>query len=199
MTTQLHKAPNERPLGRNQQISLNVKNATIQILMSADAEELTFEKVAQQAGVNRSTLYRRWQSKDRLITWALLEHQRQKLPPIDTGSVEDDFVTLILELDKQLSEPIGKHFIRFSVSAGMNNLDASEALADFWSERTKGATYYITRAMDRGEIKPDIDTYFLLEQIFGAYYFRHVRGVQGRIDKKQVQKYVHYALLPVLN
>ena len=48
MTTQLHKAPNERPLGRNQQISLNVKNATIQILMSADAEELT-----QQCGLSR--------------------------------------------------------------------------------------------------------------------------------------------------
>ena len=169
-------------------------NATMEFILSDQRQDFTFEEVAQKANVNRTTLYRRWKSKPRLIAWAMLEHQNTNLPDCNNGSLEEDFVELMMALDVQLNGPLGKWFINFSIFEAAKDPAVAEAMQTFWEGRLKAVSVLIDRAIERKEVSPDIDALFFIEQVFGAYYFRLIRGVDRPLTEEDAHKLVRHAL-----
>ncbi|MTH94596.1 TetR-like C-terminal domain-containing protein, partial [Roseibium sp. RKSG952] len=143
---------------------------------------------------NRTTLYRRWGTKARLIAWVLLEHQKTNLPQIDTGSVEADLVELMLLLDNQLNSQIGRWFIQYSAIEAANDPTVASAMQTFWQARLEAVSGLVRRGVPRGEIDPEADIPFLLEQVFGAYYFRLIRNPGQPLSREDAARYVRCAL-----
>src|SRR4029453_17126372 len=89
-------APRRRPGGRSARVRSAVLGATLALLAERGFDGLELPEVAVRAGVNASTVYRRWGSKTRLVGEALLERARPLSPTPDTGALRTDRERLFL-------------------------------------------------------------------------------------------------------
>jgi AcrR family transcriptional regulator len=83
--------------GRPRRIEVDraIVAATLDILVEEGYTALTVEAVAARAGVGKTTLYRRWPSKDLLIADALAS-VNDELPPVPAaGSIRDRLVEML--------------------------------------------------------------------------------------------------------
>jgi AcrR family transcriptional regulator len=171
----LHNAPRARPAGRSARISRDVMQATLEILSEEGAGDLSFEKVAVRAKVNRATLYRRWENKARLLSWVLMAYMEENAPTPDTGSLEDDLVAMMLSLDEVMNSPMATAFFQvMSVDAGRDDTVA-DAVKTFWRRRFELADGMVEKAIERSELPADVDRQFLLDQVFGPFFYRLIR------------------------
>ncbi len=81
---------------------------------------LSYERVAKQAGVNRTTIYRRWPKKIELVRDMILTRVGFDKTPPDTGSARGD----LLEIGKRIAK-----FVNSIVGARVMHL-VSEQLED---------------------------------------------------------------------
>ena len=68
--------------------------ATADLLAEVGYEALTFEAVAQRAGVHKTTVYRRWPTKPDLVADAARERSVQLVEVPDTGTLLGDLTAL---------------------------------------------------------------------------------------------------------
>lgn len=71
-----------------------VLDAVIQELCEVGYTGLRYERVAERAGVNRTTLYRRWATKPDLVRDAVLAMQGAGAIPPETGSLRGDLMAM---------------------------------------------------------------------------------------------------------
>ena len=189
----LQQAPKLRTGGRSARIGRDVMRATIDILSEGGVDELTFENVAARANVNRATLYRRWESKPRLLTWAMLEFMAEQVPTPDHGNLLDDLVEVMLNLDSALNSPVGAGFFQVIAIDARKDATVGKAVAAYWQQRFRLAEKLLRRGVERGELDPAVDSDLLLDQVFGPFFYRTLRG-GGRITAKQAKRLVAHAL-----
>src|SRR3712207_8885803 len=85
----------ERPLhrgGRPRDPSRDaaIKAALLRLLGEVGYGGLTMDAVAEQAGVGKATIYRRWPTKQQLIADSILDLGSVLTVPPDTGSLQED-------------------------------------------------------------------------------------------------------------
>ena len=170
-----------------------VREAAIALLLDEGLGGFTLDKVSKRAEVNRTTLYRRWGSRERLLTWALLEHQRVTIPQPDTGSLDKDLVALALSLGQEVAGPLGAMFATLFADHRARDPEIDAALKDFWTERDRLAGEILQRGIDRGDIGENVDGGLLLEMLFGTVYFRILRGGKAP-SREAVERLVAHVL-----
>lgn len=69
---------------------------------------MTVENVAQRAGVHKTTVYRRWKDRERLLIDALAEHMATDIPVPDTGAIETDLRALARSIVQAFTSPAGQ-------------------------------------------------------------------------------------------
>ena len=75
--------------GRGPKVRSAVLAATLSELTETGYAAMTIENVAQRAGVHKTTVYRRWQSRERLVADAVTELAGTRVPSrIQTTSVQ---------------------------------------------------------------------------------------------------------------
>jgi AcrR family transcriptional regulator len=131
-----------------------ILTTTLDVLAERGYERLTLDEVAARTGKAKTTLYRRWATKEELVLAALRAAGRppeaDRLP--DTGSLRTDLLAVID------SEWLGGSERRSSIFAGLSNLSrSSERLAAVL--RTEVTQPYVEvyrllleRALERDEI-----------------------------------------------
>ena len=62
-----------RPGGRTARTRAAVFAATLNELVASGYTQASIEAIAERAGVHKTTIYRRWRTKDRLIAEALAD------------------------------------------------------------------------------------------------------------------------------
>jgi AcrR family transcriptional regulator len=83
-----------------------VLKATGEELNAVGYAALRVEDVAERAGVNKTSIYRRWPTKDELVIDALRHvYEEQRFIP-DTGDLREDMLQYIGHLIKQVKNPI---------------------------------------------------------------------------------------------
>ncbi|WP_327581482.1 TetR/AcrR family transcriptional regulator [Nonomuraea sp. NBC_00507] len=148
-----------------------VIDATIAELSEVGYAALRVDAVAERAGVNKTTIYRRWGNKVGLVSAALIERRGQLVPPADTGSLRGDLIELLNEIRLGLSVPWVVALQREAGPRTAANADLYELLDRFWPARFKVSGVLFERARERGELPADTDPDFLLEMISGPLYF----------------------------
>ena len=189
----LQNAPRQRPQGRSAKVSAAVQKAVIEVLEARGVARFTLDAVAEASGVNRTTLYRRWQSKERLITWAMLETVKVYIPSPDQGTLERDLFLLARGVRDFLKTPLAAVFAQVLFPQPNADAEVQATLKEFWEERI-GLTYLVMdRAVERGEIRKGVSKDELLEGIFGPLYLRYFTGRSALGDarlKKLIQRVV---------
>jgi AcrR family transcriptional regulator len=147
-----------------------VLDATLELLAEGGHPALSFEAIAQRAGVNRTTLYRRWGTREAVMLDALLEQGRERVPIPDTGSLHGDLVAYGEAIAKSLVTPETEALVRAVVSS--RDAPLADASRRFWRTRLELAREMVEHAIARREVPPDTDADALLEALLGGIYFR---------------------------
>lgn len=142
-----------RPGGRTEAVRQAVAEAVLALLQAGNSD-FSMAEVATRAGIHRSTLYRRWPTQGDLIREAMgLHAARIKIP--NTGSWEQDLRLLIQSLAEFAADPVEQAIMRAMIQPE-NRLLAEQIIAE-WTPVLTMQSSPIQRALQRGDIDPDID------------------------------------------
>ena len=137
---------------------------------------LTIEDVAARSGVAKTTIYRHWPERTALIVDAvnaMFEH----LGTPDTGSLRGDleaFFGAVMQTD--LSGNVGQ-IMPSIIDAADRDPEMAYLLERIGSERERVCRTIIERALERGEIRPevaDLDLEALIGVIVGPIVFQKI-------------------------
>lgn len=165
------ESPVRRPGGRSAQVRATVLNAGLAELVDTGFHALSLEGIAKRAGVNKTTLYRRWGTKEALMLDAIRERAAAKVPIPDTGTLREDLVRLVRAAIANLQTPEVAAMVRVGVSLAPHENSVATMVSSFWTERLAVDGVIIERAVGRGEIAP-VDPGSVIEAVLGPPYFR---------------------------
>jgi AcrR family transcriptional regulator len=146
--------------------------ATLAELAAVGYAALTVEDVARRAGVHKTTIYRRWQDRDRLILDALTDHVAAEVPMPDTGTIEGDLLELARALVRWLQSTAGQAVIATMVSGVWQQPEIAEMRRRFYADRFQRAEPMIVRAIARGELPAGTNPAALIKAMIAPIYLR---------------------------
>lgn len=140
-----------------------IRRATLQLLAEVGYDGVTMDRVATRARAGKATIYRRWPSKLALVMDAISTFTEQTMQAPDTGTIRTDMVAFLEAFYETIGGDRGKILAEL-VSEMPRNAELREGLrSGLWTQRKIAADVIVQRAVDRGEIRPDVDRTVLME------------------------------------
>ena len=148
-----------------------ILRAVIEELARSDYGGLTFDRVAARAGVNKTTVYRHWETKAELVQAALTRMVRSITPELSTGTLREDLIR------------IGRRMVEFSTSFEGQSLirlhmlqHPEPELAGIAKELQASHLAHLAAlgeaATARGELPAGVDFRLLLDMLGGTLHVR---------------------------
>jgi AcrR family transcriptional regulator len=169
----LQEPQHRRPVGRprSAQAHQAIITATLELLAEEGFDGMSLEAVATRAGVGKTTIYRRWPSKEALVIDAMRE-QHTEMPVADTGNLRADMVTLLREEVSQAANPLqAKLLFRVAGEIFAHPELFSVVFHQQLAPRLKHMEQLIERAQARGELRQDLDAPFMMGLILGPLLY----------------------------
>ncbi len=150
-----------------------ILDATRELLAEGGVEKLTIEGVAARAGVAKTTIYRRWRSKDELALAVLIAMVEQIVSFPDLGDTRAELVAFVDGAVKILGSTLMGRVMQGLVS----DLAADPELARAFRERVVSVRVaevkrLVERGIERGDLRPETDHELFHELLFGPVYYR---------------------------
>jgi len=144
---------------------------------------LSMEAVARRAGVGKNALYRRWQSKQEMALAVLYEIRVAVVPTPDTGSLCGDLEALVRAMLSWFSYPRIAPIVADMVAETTRDPSLSDAVERVLRtiQRTQSQPIF-DRAIERGELGPDVDQEVILELLASNIYWRRIVRPQTVTD-----------------
>lgn len=164
-----------------------ILSATLKLLRDRGYEGTAVERVASEAGVGKTTIYRRYASKEELVTAALRALRDNSGPPPDTGDTRKDMVEMIVQTKAAIERGPGFAFIGALLVEEHRNPKLLELFRErILHPRRDEALTVLARGVERGEIRSDVDLELAVHAMVGATLMRHLLGsAQSRKRIKQ--------------
>jgi AcrR family transcriptional regulator len=163
--------PAKSKLVRGEPVVHGVLAAAIEELARVGYRAFRIEEVALRAGVNKTTIYRRWPTKGELVREALTCKARDKMVLPETGALRSDLLTLGRTMVEVSTSPEGQSVIRMLVAEGSDPevADLTRAMRREHEARHKGM---LASAVTRGELSPGVDHMVLVYAFVGAVHHK---------------------------
>jgi len=148
-----------------------VLSAALGVFAEQGYAGFSMDEVAVRAGVNKTTVYRRWPSKAELVSAALFSLRDQDPEPPDTGSLRTDLVELLHARAGQMELPHRRAILQALV---LSNTDPElhSVLQRLRRERPAIPQAIFERAAARGELPPETDGVLIAETLLGVLHTR---------------------------
>ncbi|MEV4566138.1 TetR/AcrR family transcriptional regulator [Nonomuraea sp. NPDC049419] len=163
-------SPRRRTGGRSLRVTRAVHQATLAILGEKGINGVSIEGVAARAGVNKTTIYRRWGTRAGLLADALVEGTGRQIPLPDTGTLRGDLVAFALRVRDALVAP-GSGGLMTALSAGGVHEELAEVGRRYWEGRLAAVRPLLERAVERKELAPHTDLDALIIRVVGPVWF----------------------------
>ena len=162
--------PKKRPGGRTADVTERVHRAITELLVEGGFDACTFSAVAERAGIERSTLYRRFPDRwDAIIdTW--MERARMDVMPDLGGSFAEDLTSVLRKLVEVLESRLGPALLR--VAAELRARDDTNFSRAYFGARMDQLAPMFDAAIARGELPAEVDRERLFTFAAGPIYFR---------------------------
>jgi AcrR family transcriptional regulator len=172
-----HPSPNgesrrtagQRVGGRSERVVRDVTRATAEELARVGYAELRVEDVAAKAGVNKTTIYRRWPTKADLVAATLraLKGSVNELP--DRGALRLDLLALLREAVERASTCEGQTVHRM-ITLEIDNAEVASITKSLREEYHAPWIEVIERAVARGELPERSDARLVVDMILGPVF-----------------------------
>jgi len=160
-----------RPGGRTARNRIAIFEATLAELALHGYADLSLDAIASLAGVHKTTIYRRWRTRDQLVAAAFMDAAQRRLDVADTGNIDRDARALARSVAATLSQPVVAAAVRATLSLSVPEVHA-EISRRFWGSRQAAVGPLIERAIERGQLPAGCDPAHVIEAIAAPLYFR---------------------------
>jgi len=134
---------------------------------------LSMERVARRAGVGKSALYRRWPTKLAMVIDVLSRLSVPTAPNPDTGSLREDIRALLRAALEWMAAPRLRGILPDIIAESGRNPELAAASARYIGEpRRAWAMPVVDRAVDRGELPPDVNRELILDLLAAPTFWR---------------------------
>ena len=152
-----------------------IRSAVFAELAAVGFARMSIEGVARRAGVGKTAVYRRWNSKLEVVLDLVPAIASQGLPAPSTGSLYGDLRMLLEVAARALRHPIAMQIIPDLLVEAARNPAISDAIKTTLLDGQQGVAAVIVReAVARGDLPEDTDPDRLLELTVGPLYWRLV-------------------------
>ena len=148
-----------------------ILKATLELLGEVGFESMSIEAISTRAGVGKTTIYRRYNSKEELAADAI-ESIRQDVVIPDTGNLWSDLDRLIENAAQITLSPLGRQSVAMIISSAASN---SQFAQIYWTKylqpRREAFAVVIERAKTRNEIQIDLDSGLVFDSMSGIMLY----------------------------
>lgn len=169
------KPPVERIRKSPAQVCTAVHQAVIDLLCDPEGEDLNIPAIAQRAGVNHSSVYRRWGSLDALLADMVTTRLERDSPLTDTGTLRGDLLVWAEASAASIRTPEGRALVRAVILSMPNSTQAQAERAQHFQRRMHSIEQIRRRATARGENPPPLEQ--ILDQLIAPFYIRAIFGI----------------------
>jgi AcrR family transcriptional regulator len=148
-----------------------VLEVTIAHLAEKGYAGLSVPDVALEAGVHKTSVYRRFETKAALVEAALGRAMGHDVVPVDTGSLRGDMLQVARGALAFVGSPSGRAVVRTLLADGDAEVRALAA-AVLASQQQDAPRLVIARGIARGELAADVDVAMIFRVIAGTLLHR---------------------------
>jgi AcrR family transcriptional regulator len=170
-------APRRRGRPRKDDIDDRVLAAARALEREVGFDATTIEAVAERAGVAKTAIYRRWPNKSVLLYEAVLAPADQRPAVPDTGDIRADLLAVLRANASGYDAGARRGLVAAITREALRDERVAELLRTrFFGPRADAIVGRITTAVDRGELRPTVDTALVPALLTGPLqYLRFVR------------------------
>jgi AcrR family transcriptional regulator len=173
--------PEDRPRAAGRPLDEGVDRAILdaawRLLLQDGYARMSIARVADEAGVGRPAIYRRYANKSELVA-AVIADKAARVPPVDTGSARDDLVAQLEFARKRFGMSLAGTLL-------MEERKHPELLRQFREgmilPRRDEIAAALERGKGRGEVRADLDSELAAHAVFGSFVYTYI--AQGRPPK----------------
>ena len=169
------KPATERIRKSPEQVRAAVHQAVIDLLCDPEREDLNIPAIAQRAGVNHTSVYRRWGSLDALLADMVTTRLERDSPLNDTGTLRGDLLAWAEASVASIRTPEGRALVRAVILSMPNSAQAQDERAQHFLRRMHSIEQIRQRATARGENPPPVEQ--ILDQLIAPFYLRALFGI----------------------
>ncbi|NED85084.1 TetR/AcrR family transcriptional regulator [Streptomyces sp. SID11233] len=159
-----------------------ITDAAQELLLDRGYDRFSVDEVAVQAGVAKTTLYRRWPTKDHLVV-AVVARMQDEVPVEYRGDVRADLTRYLNAIVDGLHgmRLAGRPSASGDTSAGVvaevaaaaaRHADIGAAVRAMFLRRNALVLRMLEQARDAGELQKGVDPEVVFDQLAGALYYR---------------------------
>jgi AcrR family transcriptional regulator len=180
MTMTSTQVPTARGRPRDVEVDERILRTTFDQLVRSGYSGMSIESVAAEAGVAKTTVYRRYPTKRELVVAALRAETPFQVPPADMSmkAALEVFVRSAIEMlvDSGAIRILGSLLVEEQREPGLLSVFRERILYP----RRGMVDEMLRRGIERGELRPDIDPLVVTEMIAGAVFGHHaILGLQA--------------------
>lgn len=162
--------------------------ATLELLGEVGYEAMSIEAIATRAGVGKTTIYRRYSSKEELVADAIESIREEVLLP-DTGSLWADLDALIENAAQISLTSLGRQTVAMIISSAASNSAFAQI---YWSKylepRRQTFASVIDRAKARGEVDQTLDPGLVFDTMSGIMLYALIFPPAGEAWQTYVRR-----------
>jgi AcrR family transcriptional regulator len=190
MAVKLERRAQGRPQGGSEEIVRGILEATLEQLEAHGFVDLRVEEVARVAGVNKTSVYRRWPSKGELVLAALGTLPDDEPSFVDSDDLQRDLVELVTAKAATMSTPRGRKMMRAMMAFDDGIASLTVALR---AHRYSKLRARLARAIEHGVLPPGSDPGFLSELLVAPVLHR-ILILDEPVDAPFLAKVVDHVL-----
>ena len=171
-----------------------ILDATLRMLGTRGVAGTTIEGVAADAGVGKTTIYRRWPTKNDMILAALSYIVPPGDPP-DTGTMAGDMAALAETQQRRLAGSGLPGIVPRVLAESMSDPELHQDFVDRVVSPFRALLrLFIERGIERGELRPDLEVEPLVDLLHSIPIYKILmsRGDPASLDQ------IPWAYLPIL-
>ncbi len=157
---------------RNPAIQKSILAASYDLLLKDGFKGVTMEKIAEQAGVSKVTVYKWWPNKAAVVMDGFLDAATDRLPVPDTGRVIDDIKIHASNLCRFMTSHEGK-MIAALIGEGQEDKVLMEAiLSRYIQPRRMEAIEILRKGQERKELREGAELGLCIDLLYGPLLYR---------------------------
>jgi AcrR family transcriptional regulator len=150
-----------------------ILETTLELIAERGAHGFRTEDVASRAGVGKGAIYRRYRSKDALVTAAVAALVHEEIAVPDTGSTREDLLFLMRQAVELYSRSLPAQLMPNLVGAMAVNPELARAVrGGFLAGRRSALREVLRRGVERRDLRDDLDLDLALDVLGGPLFYR---------------------------
>jgi AcrR family transcriptional regulator len=166
---------------RGAAVEERILDVTLQLL-TEQGYLFTVDDVARRAGVHKTTVYRRWDTKPQLVAAAIDRLAANTIEIRTTGDAAADLRSLAVQVARALRSTAGRNALRATFAAAASDDALTTVVRDFFARRYAEAIPLIRSGVRAGTIRGDVDPVLLWQAMVNPMHLNAICGVDTDDD-----------------